>query len=182
MNLALLPQKLPDVLQWIDRELARHAPEARPVASLGFTRLADYYPRELIASASFIPVAKTPVPPLSGWGLHGFEDFESLEAAGITFRSSYFVRESYLRHEPLHFHELVHVVQWRHLGPERFVLAYALGHIVGGSYRQNPLETMAYDLEDRFKAGAAPFDVDAIVRRDLDNMLPALFARAGAGA
>ena len=82
------------------------------------------------------------------------------------------------RDESLHFHELVHVVQWQHLGPERFIMAYALGHLISGGYRTNPLEAMAYGLQARFDANAPAFDVTTIVCRDLDRVVPLLFQTA----
>jgi len=40
-------------------------------------------------------------------GLTGFSAFEQLDAAGITYLSSFFVRFGYERDESLHFHELL---------------------------------------------------------------------------
>lgn len=88
---------------------------------------------------------------------------------------------AYERDESLHFHELVHVVQWQHLGPERFIMAYALGHLLSGGYRTNPLEEMAYGLQARFDANTPAFDVAAIVRPELDRVVPPLLARASVG-
>lgn len=90
---------------------------------------------------------------------------------GITYLSSYFVRDDYQRVESLHFHELVHVVQWQHLGANQFIMAYALGHLLSGGYRTNPLEEQAYGLEARFNQNAQAFDVAALVRPELDRIL-----------
>ncbi len=179
MSLHLLQQKLPEVKAWIERTLACHAAQARSVATLGIPRLDSYYSAALLTSAQVIPVAKVPVPPLSSLGLTGFDEFEFLDAAGITYFSSYFVRAERLRDESLHFHELVHVVQWHHLGPERFLLAYALGHLLSGGYYTNPLEEMAYGLQARFDHRDPPFDAVSVIRSDLDRVVPALFIRAG---
>jgi hypothetical protein len=47
-------------------------------------------------------------------------------------------------------HELVHVEQVRRLGGERaFACAYGRGYVEGGSYRANPLEVEAYEVEAR---------------------------------
>lgn len=47
-------------------------------------------------------------------------------------------------------HELVHVDQVRRLGGERaFACAYGRGYLGGGSYRANPMEVEAYELEAR---------------------------------
>ncbi len=174
MSLQQLQQKLPDVRAWIDRTLAAHAAQARPVVDLGFPRLGSYYSPTLLVSTKVIAVAKVPAPPLASMGLTGFDEFENLDAAGITYLSSFFVRHGYERDESLHFHELVHVVQWQHLGPERFIMAYALGHLLSGGYRTNPLEEMAYRLQARFDQHAPPFDVAAIVHPELDRLVPAL--------
>jgi hypothetical protein len=179
MSLPLLQQKLPEVIAWIERTLARHAAHARPVASLGFPRLNGYYSAALLTSAHVIPVANVPAPPLSSMGLTGFDEFEFLEAAGITYFSSFFVRHDSQHDESLHFHELVHVVQWQHLGPERFILAYALGHLVSGGYTTNPLEKMAYGLQARFDHREPPFDAECLIRSELDRVVPELLNRAG---
>ncbi len=181
MSLQLLQQKLPEVRAWIDLTLAAYAAQARPVADFGFTRLGSYYSAALLASAMAIPVAKVPAPPLASMGLTGFDEFENLNAAGITYLSSFFVLHGYERDESLHFHELVHVVQWKHLGPERFIMAYALGHFLCGGYDTNPLEVMAYVLQSAFDHHAPGFDVAAVVRTELDRIVPALFARASTG-
>ncbi len=75
--------------------------------------------------------------------------------------------------ESLHFHEMVHVLQGQHLGPDRFIAAYAAGYLLAGGYRQNPLEVMAYDLQGQFDAGFELFDVAAEVGRRLaDHLSP----------
>lgn len=178
MGLQLLQQKLPEVRAWINRALAAHTTQARPVVEFGFPRLGSYYSATLLASAKAIPVAQVPVPPLASMGLAGFDEFEYLDAAGITYFSSYFLRQGHERDESLHFHELVHVVQWQHLGPERFIMTYALGHLLSGGYRTNPLEEMAYRLQARFVANAPAFDVATIVPQELDRLVPGLLERA----
>jgi len=112
-------------------------------------------------------------------GIPGFADFERLDPAGITYHTSFFVRHGCEHDESLHFHELIHVVQSKHLGRERFIMAYALGHLMCGGYRTNPLEVMAYVLQGCFDQQAPGFDVASVVRRELDQVVPALFAKTG---
>lgn len=180
MSLQQLQQKLPKVREWTDRTLAAHSGQARPVAELGFTRLGSYFSPALLTSARAIPVATVPRPPLASMGLAGFDEFENLDADGITYLNSFFVRHGHERDESLHFHELVHVVQWQHLGPDQFIMAYALGHSLCGGYDTNPLEVMAYVMQTCFDQQVRGFDVAAIVRVELDRVVPALFARAQA--
>jgi hypothetical protein len=174
MNPKELLEKLPLVRGWIDCTLAEHSKRARPVASYRFPRLGGFYSSEFLTTAKVVEVGRVPVPPLSSLGLTGFGEFESGNYAGITFLDTYFVQSDEALRESLHFHELVHVVQWQHLGVERFVMAYALGYLQGGGYRANPLEVMAYDLQDYFEKGGQPINVEAAVRQQLDGFIPAL--------
>ncbi len=103
----------PLIADWIKKTLAKHAPAARLVASLGFSRLARYYDGELLASSKAVVVPKVPMPPLTAMGLDRFRDFEHMDSAGITYLNTIFVRADRARDESLHFHELVHVIQWR---------------------------------------------------------------------
>jgi hypothetical protein len=150
------------------------------VASYRFPRLGGFYSSELLKTAKVVEVERVPVPPLSALGLTGFGEFESGNYAGITFLDTYFVQSGEALREPLHFHELVHVVQWQHLGAERFVMAYALGYLQGGGYRANPLEVMAYDLQDYFEKNGQSIEVESFVRRQLDSLMPT-FDRAFKG-
>jgi hypothetical protein len=68
-----------------------------------------------------------PRPPLSSWGLTRFADFEHGNFSGITFLDTFFIKQDQSENETLHFHELIHVIQWRVLGPERFLYLYADG-------------------------------------------------------
>ena len=60
-------------------------------------------------------------------------------------------------------HGLVHVIQWRLLGPERFLALYADG-LERLGYRNSPLEAMAFTLQKRFDREAQPFSVEAACR------------------
>jgi len=61
---------------------------------------------------------------------------------------------------------LVHVTQWRLLGPDRFLFFYANGLECFG-YRQSPLEAMAYDAEAVFASSTAIFNVEKMVAEKL---------------
>jgi hypothetical protein len=88
------------------------------------------------------------------------------EMAGITFQDVV-VHAEPLTHSLL-FHELVHAVQYSHLGLRGFAEHYVRGFLSGGSYEQIPLEKQAYELEGRFARNPAePFSVDTDVQRRL---------------
>ena len=178
MNPQLLVQKLPEIKTWIEGTLASHRAMERQVTSDVFPRLATYYSTQLLASSRVVEVPRVPIPPLAVLGLPGFAEFENGDYEGITYLNTYFVQASVAANESIHFHELVHVVQWQHLGADRFLVAYALGYLMAGGYRANPLEVMAYDLQGRFDQNASPFDVEALTRRNIDAIASSLIDRA----
>jgi hypothetical protein len=61
-------------------------------------------------------------------------------------------------------------VQWKLLGFDRFLSLYAEGILQHPQYRDNPLERIAYFHQERFEAGAAPYDVQEAVHRGLVEM------------
>jgi hypothetical protein len=162
----------PLLIGWIQRTLAEHACGARPVATLGFRRLPQYFSAELLTAAKVVAVERVPVPPLSSLGAPGFEAFETMPAAGITYIDTFFVDRRCAADESLHFHELIHIVQWKLLGPERFLAAYAAGLETHG-YRDSPLEVMAYDAQGRFESDPVPFDAERLVAQSLRIYFPA---------
>ena len=159
----------PLVAGWIRKTLAEHVGAAKSVASFDFHRLPSYYGAQLLASSKVVVVSRVPVPPLSAMGLDRFGDFEQMDAGGITYLDTYFVRADYAHDESLHFHELVHVIQWRLLGPEKFLALYADG-LERVGYRNSPLEVMAYDLQDRFECETQPFDVEVACQKLLRDL------------
>jgi hypothetical protein len=159
----------PLIAGWMQKTLSEHAVAARPVALLGFSRLPHYYNERILASAKAVVVAKVPVPPLSAMGLAGLGAFERMEMGGITFFDTYFVRIDLAGVESLHFHELVHVVQWRSLGSEKFLACYADG-LERLGYLRSPLELMAFRLQRRFEREAEPFSVEAACQESLRDI------------
>jgi len=159
----------PLIAGWIQKTLAQHAAAARSVVSLGFSRLPDYYNADMLASSRVIVVERVPVPPLSAMGLARFAEFERMDAGGVTYLDTYFVRADHAHVESLHFHELVHVIQWRLLGPEKFLGLYADG-LERFGYRHSPLEVMAYDLQERFELREPSFDVEAACRKRMREL------------
>jgi hypothetical protein len=156
----------PQVIAWVRQTLATHTCDGKRVSEFGFRKLPLYVSSEILESASAVIVDRVPVPPLSSIGLRRFADFEMGDYDGITYLDTYFLKRSRACDEALHFHELVHVIQWRALGPERFLRAYADG-LERFGYRNNPLERMAYDAEHRFSNSPEPFDLEQLVLSQL---------------
>ncbi len=145
---------LPRVRLWIDEYLDRHKDQARTVHSLGFKRLTLCFPKELLERTKVVEVARVSFPPVERFGLQEFAPMQQMQFAGITFKDTFFLQQDQSS-ESLHFHELVHVVQWARLGVDNFLLAYGLGLIQCG-YEQSPLEQMAYTLQHSFEDSALP--------------------------
>ena len=148
-----LQRALPHVGKWIDDLHARHVSESIRASEVGFPRLAACFPADLLEITRVVSVGTIPFPPVYAYGLPEFEAMANMPMAGITFGDMYFIQPSYSS-EGIHFHELVHVVQWRILGAREFLLTYALGLVQFG-YVASPLEAIAFDLQERFEQGTA---------------------------
>jgi hypothetical protein len=159
----------PLLIGWIESTLQEAAPLARPVSECGFSRLSSYYSNETLTSAKVVVVDRLPLPPLTQMGLSGFQGFERGDYGGITFLDTFFVRRSD-QTESLYFHELIHVIQWRLLGPEKFLAAYAAGLEQSG-YFNSPLEAMAYQAQTTFESSSAPFNAEKLVFDKLSGIL-----------
>ncbi len=91
---------------------------------------------------------------------------------GITFVDTIVVSRSQFEGpatwRPLLFHELVHVVQYRVLGLDRFISEYVDGWARNGFFYESiPLERMAYELQGRFDLASSRFSVESEVVRQL---------------
>lgn len=159
----------PYLAGWIRQTLVAHAKSARIVASVGFQRLPLYFSAELLQLAKFVVIERVPLPPLSAMGLGRFAEFERSHFGGITYLDTFFVREDCAKDESLYFHEMVHVIQWRLLGPERFLKMYADG-LEKYEYRESPFEDMAYRAQAAFSQ-SQPFDTERWVVEQLRPML-----------
>lgn len=172
----LTPQEFqaiyPRVMNWIRLTLDASASEACTVVSLEFPRLRHYFSDGLLAATKVVSVDRVPVPPLAALGLNQFSEFVNGNYDGITYLDTFFVKHYRAADERLYFHELIHVVQWRLLGPERFLAAYAAGLEVHG-YRNSPLEMMAFIAEEGFSHNAQIFDAEKWVEAQLGRIFPA---------
>ena len=171
---------LPLVRKWIDDMLDGHKDQATPIVNFGFPRLEQVFPSELLEKAKVVVMSgKVPFPPLSRMGLAELSQMENMPMAGITYKDTFFVNHAH-QSESLHFHELVHVVQWERLGVDNFLLAYGIGLMQSG-YRDSPLEKMAYFLEERFNGRKLPNGIADFIGEKTDdiwNSLAPLFERA----
>lgn len=154
----------------IERILKTHAEGARPVAevieAIGFRRLPRYFDAAFLDRIRCAAVERVPLPPFVFKGLRRFAGVLSVNYAGITYGDTYFVDRRYAASESLHFHELVHALQWQYLGFDKFVSAY-VGGLLRNGYTRNPLEVMVCDHQRRFEKDPVPYPVGEAVRAEL---------------
>jgi len=172
-NCAVTPEEFrtayPQLLAWIQKTLRDYGNNTQPVASMHFARLPLYFDRALLETAMFIAIDRVPMPPLSAIGLSRFAVFEQGNFDGVTYLDRYFIKRTVVGEEAIHFHELIHVIQWRLLGPEDFLAAYANGLDEFG-YDNSPLEKMAYDAEALFRRSSPIFDAEKFVAEQLGRL------------
>lgn len=168
-------QKLyPALSGWINETLSRHAKEAEKGGALKFPRLSKYFKLSTLQDAKVVRLPLVPVPPFQQLGLRKFSDLMPKDLGGITYRDTFFIKmtESSIkgtesRDEATHFHELVHIVQWRQLGEEAFLFRYA-NELEECGYDNSPLEKMAYSMQDRFEQQQEQlFDAEALIIKQL---------------
>jgi hypothetical protein len=152
----------PPLIEWIRKMLEANAHVAQTVSSRGFSRLPHYFTKHTLESTKVVIVDPLPVPPLASMGLTRFAGFVRGDSDGITYIDTIFLKPTQSENENVYFHELIHIIQWRLLGPDRFLLAYANGLECFG-YRQSPLEAMAYDAESEFASSTLIFNAEKLV-------------------
>ncbi|WP_422463601.1 hypothetical protein [Endozoicomonas sp. ALB115] len=147
--------------QWIETTLTESAPQRTPCTTL-LPYFSGFYSPELLQESYFVIVENLPIPDfpeLRDQGLGGFLD---MDIQGITYKNTYFIKKGFEQKLRLHFHELVHVLQWRYFGSREFINRY-IDEIQQFGYDNAPLERMAYSLEDKFTTSNRPFDVEKYV-------------------
>lgn len=158
---------LPMVRKWIENTLEEYNANATPVISLSFSRLKTVLPVDLLERAKVVVVnGAVPFPPIGRMGLPEFSQIKNMPMVGITYKDTFFVSHLHLT-ESLHFHELVHVVQWERLGVDNFLLTYGAGLMQFG-YQDCPLEKMAYSLQSRFDNGTLSGNIIEFIQHETD--------------
>lgn len=161
-------EKLPAVKDWISQTLGRYRKQAKPAAAYGFPNLPKYFSKEILEGANVVETEKLPILPVSEFGLSGqpnLTGFEKGDYSAVTLMDTYFILPQAVASEATHCHELIHILQWKYLGAEKFIMLYALGLLAQG-YRESPLEKMAYQYQEMFLKGL-PYEAEAAVSSEL---------------
>ncbi len=155
----------------IERIVAAHESDSMPVSAaiprFELTRLQGFFSTGFLERVRVSPVESVPLPGGRLWKLLGVGP---KQPSGITFGTHYFVVRRHERDESLHFHELIHAVQWDELGFERFLALYIRETLRNG-YAANPFEQMAYAFQRRFENDPAVYPAESQVRESIGSWI-----------
>jgi hypothetical protein len=157
-------QHSPAIIQWIQTILNDHSQDKTAISALAHPGLQAYFPASVLENSFAIYTGDIPVIPFHAIPELSF--MNQFQPAGITYLDTFFIINEERENTSIHFHELIHVLQWKLLGMEKFLLCYGHGLFTKG-YRDSPLERMAFDLESRFSDGEifnAPEAVFELIR------------------
>ena len=162
------PKQIRQLTDWVAEYIAdQHAHflvKARPIAQELLKSVEPFFPADILTTVRVVR-GRAADPPfysqLAELGIRNAPPFSGM--AGITFQDVIVHVEPLTKR--LLFHELVHTVQYKHLGLKGFAEYYVRGFLTGGSYEEIPLEKQAYALEERFaQKPGAPFSVEEDVK------------------
>lgn len=122
-----------------------------------------FYPSQFLRDSYFVVVEHIPKPNFPELRQMGLGDFIDMPVNGITYKNTYYLDQKQANSLRLHFHELVHVVQWSLLGAGGFITRY-ISEIQSYGYDSAPLEQMAYSLDRHYYSGGAHLDVPTYVQ------------------
>ncbi|WP_081707006.1 hypothetical protein [Pseudoalteromonas sp. TB64] len=156
---------LKQIEQWIDATNIKH--KNQRISCEKFSReFGGFYPIEFLKNAFYVVVDKIPKPDFPALREMGLGDFVDMDAAGITYKNTYYMLPHVAENLRVHFHELVHVAQWHELGADAFMLRY-ITEIQHVGYNDAQLEKMAYDLDEHFVNNGDKIDVPKHVAQTL---------------
>lgn len=158
----------PAVHAYIRHQRNRLKPYARPLQCEEKTALRMYFPANVLDRTAVVIADPLPIPdpPLALIARRmGFQYPRPSTVEAITFDNVITCRT--LLNPPVLFHELVHTVQYQHLGLQGFARRYTQGFLETGDYYRIPLERCAFHLQLRYETEPEPFDAETEILRDL---------------
>ena len=130
------------------------------------TNFAGFYSEEFLSNSYFVIVDSIPKPDFPELRQVGLGNFLDMDFHGITYKNTYYVVSSGSKNLPLHFHELVHVAQWMHLGPIGFLQRY-ISEVNSVGYNEAPLEKIAYKFEADFTQSKQKIDIPNYIKNNM---------------
>ena len=153
------------VAAFIQQQRDRHFASAKLLTEKQQAVFQPFFPNEVLQNTRFYSGKISDPPFLKEVAKMGITNVPTAaSSAAITYIDVIVAQETYT--DQLRFHELVHAVQYRELGVEKFAEAYVRGFLTGGGYFGIPLEKNAYELDARFAANPkSAFDVLTEIRK-----------------
>lgn len=112
--------------------------------------------------AFYVVIDEIPKPDFAALRAMGLGDFIDMKVSGITYKNTYYLLPTSVDNLRVHFHELVHVLQWQNLGDLAFIERY-MNEIKRFGYHNAPLEIMAYSLDTHFISSGEKINVPEYV-------------------
>ena len=154
-----------DIEIWIDCINIYYADE-RQSCSKFIESFSGFFPSSALEQSYFVVTENIPKPELASLRDNGLDAFLDMQLNGITYKNTYYILPSKAQDLSLHFHELVHVLQWKHLGPKNFIARY-MKEIKEFGYLDSPLEKMAFSLDRHYSRGGVVLDINHYVSQHL---------------
>ena len=151
--------------QWVDQSNLDHENQ-RTSCKCFVDEFGGFYPVSFLENAYFVVVESIPKPDFPGLREIGLGGFIDMNVDGITYKNTYYILPHVEQNIRLHFHELVHVAQWRTLGAINFIQRY-IEEIQNYGYAGAPLEKMAYGLDTYFYNGGESIDIPSYVSKKI---------------
>lgn len=112
--------------------------------------------------AFYVVIDEIPKPDFAALRAMGLGDFIDMKVSGITYKNTYYLLPASVDNLRVHFHELVHVLQWQNLGDLAFISRY-MNEVKRFGYHNAPLEIMAYSLDTHFISSGEKINVPEYV-------------------
>lgn len=154
-----------EIEEWIHQVNSSHR-KVRRSCSAFEEHFNGFYSHGFLKTAFFVVTDEIPKPDFPGLREAGLGDFIDMDVGGITYNDTYYVKTEVANELWLHFHELVHVLQWRELAPQGFIKRY-IREIQDFGYNKAPLEKMAYALDGHYQSKGQHLNVEQFVRENL---------------
>ena len=154
-----------EIEAWINQVNSSHK-AVRMSCSVFEEYFNGFYSPNFLKRAFFVVVDEIPKPDFPELREVGLGDFIDMNVGGITYNDTYYIKREAADELRLHFHELVHVLQWRELGLHGFITRY-IREIQHFKYDNAPLEKMAYALDEHYQSKGRHLSVERFVRENL---------------
>ncbi|MGR5076057.1 hypothetical protein [Photobacterium swingsii] len=147
--------------EWIDATNQQFVHQRKSCVQFSDT-FQGFYSTEFLKNAYFVVVDTIPKPDFPELRDVGLGDFLDMDLLGITYKNTYYITPEVAQNLRLHFHELVHVAQWQHLGASAFLQRY-ITEVQNLGYDEAPLEKIAYAFDTHFNNGGGKVDVPSYI-------------------